>query len=181
MFTELGYDATTFQCIATRADLTRPAINHYFASKKVLYREVLERTSRSLMSRAIRGARSETGLIDRLSSFIESVVQANAEDRSAGAFLVSSVRELKQHPELQLANDDSLVSSRDFLTWVVTDAVDRGELVSDSDVSSLVEMLTAIVWGVAFYAGLAGSSQQLDRVTANLRLLLADQLWQLSA
>ena len=36
VFSELGYDAATFQAIAIRADLTRPAINHYFASKRVL-------------------------------------------------------------------------------------------------------------------------------------------------
>ena len=34
VFSELGYDAATFQAIAIRADLTRPAINHYFASKR---------------------------------------------------------------------------------------------------------------------------------------------------
>src|ERR1700694_2323766 len=40
VFSELSYDAATFQAIAIRADLTRPAINHYFSSKRVLYREV---------------------------------------------------------------------------------------------------------------------------------------------
>ena len=45
MFSERGYDAATFQAIAIRADLTRPAINHYFSSKQLLYREVVDRTN----------------------------------------------------------------------------------------------------------------------------------------
>src|ERR1700761_716084 len=45
VFSELGYDAATFQAIAIRADLTRPAINHYFASKRLLYGEVVEKTN----------------------------------------------------------------------------------------------------------------------------------------
>src|SRR5690348_18145496 len=45
VFSELGYDAATFQAIAIRADLTRPAINHYFASKRVLWSEEIGRAS----------------------------------------------------------------------------------------------------------------------------------------
>ncbi len=45
VFSELGYDAATFQAIAIRADLTRPAINHYFASKRLLYQEVVDQTN----------------------------------------------------------------------------------------------------------------------------------------
>ena len=48
VFSELGYDAATFQAIAVRADLTRPAINHYFASKRVLWGEVVGQTNAKL-------------------------------------------------------------------------------------------------------------------------------------
>src|SRR5262245_45562436 len=37
VFSELGYERTTFQEIATRAGLTRPAVNHYFRDKAELY------------------------------------------------------------------------------------------------------------------------------------------------
>jgi AcrR family transcriptional regulator len=38
VFSERGYEGATFQAIALHADLTRPAINHYFSSKRALYR-----------------------------------------------------------------------------------------------------------------------------------------------
>ena len=41
VFSEMGYDAATFQAIADRADLTRPAINHYFSRERRALREVL--------------------------------------------------------------------------------------------------------------------------------------------
>ncbi len=60
MFSERGYDGATFQAIAARADLTRPAINHYFSSKRVLYREVLDETNEFVIGAGIRQAERET-------------------------------------------------------------------------------------------------------------------------
>jgi AcrR family transcriptional regulator len=178
VFSELGYDAATFQAIAVRADLTRPAINHYFPSKRALYREVLEQTSALVITPAVQQAQHQTSLIERLSSFIASLVQANAGDRSAaGAFLVTSVLESQRHPELRLMQNDSLLNSREFLTRAIADAIERGELTTDADISSLVEMLTALMWGIGFYAGFVGTQQELEAITANLRRLLANKLW----
>ena len=58
MFSERGYDGATFQAIAIRADLTRPAINHYFANKRVLYWQVLEDTNDAVVAASIRQARA---------------------------------------------------------------------------------------------------------------------------
>lgn len=55
VFSERGYDGATFQEIAVRADLTRPAINHYFANKRVLYQEVVEQTHELVMWPASNG------------------------------------------------------------------------------------------------------------------------------
>ena len=100
VFSELGYDAATFQAIAVRADLTRPAINHYFASKRVLYREVVEQTNEMVVAAGMARAQGETSLLGRLSAFFAAAMQADSEDRSAAAFLVTSVLEAQRHPEL---------------------------------------------------------------------------------
>ena len=100
VFSELGYDAATFQAIAIRADLTRPAINHYFASKGVLWREVVEQTNSLVVSAGRARAQDETSLLDRLSVFFTAAMQTDSEDRSAAAFLVTSVLESQRHPEL---------------------------------------------------------------------------------
>lgn len=179
VFSELGYDAATFQAIAVRADLTRPAINHYFASKHVLWREVVEQTNAAIVGAGKARAQSETNLLNRLSAYFTEAMQAESEDRSAAAFLVTSVLESQRHPELSGDEHDSLKNSREFVAWAVNDAINRGELDTGTDVTSLVEMLVAVMWGMGFYAGFVGTHEELKAVVHNFELLMANKLWQL--
>jgi AcrR family transcriptional regulator len=179
VFSELGYDAATFQAIAIRADLTRPAINHYFASKRVLWREVVEQTNALVVSAGMTRAQGETGLVRRLSSYFTAAMQADSEDRSAAAFLVTSVLESQRHPELRGDDHDSLKNSRAFVAWAVNDAIERGELTTDTDVGHLVEMLVAVMWGMGFYAGFVGNHDELAAVVHKFELLMANKLWNL--
>lgn len=181
VFSELGYDATTFQAIAIRADLTRPAINHYFSSKRILYFAVVEQTNAVVVGAAVARARGETTLLGRLSVFISAAIQADSEDRSTAAFLVTSVLEAQRHPELAGGDHDALRNFRSFITWAVNDAINRGELSPETDVFSLVEMLVAVLWGLGFYAGFVGGRSVVRAVTQKLELLLANKLWHLGA
>ena len=181
VFSELGYDAATFQAIAIRADLTRPAINHYFASKRVLWREVVEQTNALIVSAGTERAQRETNLLARLTAFFSVAMQADSEDRSAAAFLVTSVLESQRHPELSNDEHDSLKASRDFMAWAVNDAIKRGELTTDTDtdINHLVEMLVAVMWGMGFYAGFVGNHDELGSVVHKFELLMANKLWNL--
>ncbi|MEZ0053646.1 AcrR family transcriptional regulator [Mycobacterium sp. MAA66] len=180
VFSELGYDAATFQAIAIRADLTRPAINHYFANKRVLYSEVLEQTNSMVVAAGRARAESETSFLKRLSAFFISTMQAESDDRSAAAFLVTSILESQRHPELGQEEHNSLKNSREFVTWAVTEAIDRGELTTDTDVTGVVEMLVAVMWGMGFYAGYVGTNQELVGVLNRLELLLSNKLWKVA-
>lgn len=180
VFSELGYDAATFQAIAIRADLTRPAINHYFASKRVLYGEVVEKTNDLVVAAALAKAEGQTSLLKRLTAFFSAAMQADTRDRSVAAFLVTSVLESQRHPELSRDEHNSLKASRAFVTWAVTDAIERGELTTDADVPTLVEMLVATMWGMGFYAGYVGGHDELSGLVDTLELLLANKLWKLA-
>ena len=180
VFSELGYDAATFQGIAIRADLTRPAINHYFASKRLLYREVVEQTNALVVSAGMARAQGQTTVLGRLSAFFSAAMQADSEDRSTAAFLVTSVLEAQRHPELIHEEHDSLKNSRAFVSWVVNDAIEKGELTTDTDTPQLVEMLVAVMWGMGFYAGYVGSHNELETIVDKLELLLANNLWKLA-
>ena len=178
-FSEVGYDAATFQAIAIRADLTRPAINHYFASKRVLWSTIVEQTNTLVVNEAAARARRETTLLRRLSAFLAVAIQADSEDRSAAAFLVTSALESRRHPELGDDEHDSLRACREFFAWAVKDAITRGELSTDTDVNHLVEMLLAVMWGMAFYAGFVGNRDDLGPVMHKFQLLMQNQLWRL--
>jgi AcrR family transcriptional regulator len=177
VFSELGYDAATFQEIAVRADLTRPAINHYFKSKKLLYREVVERTNEMVIVKSVETAFAATTLLGQLEGFINAAVGSDLRDRSAAAFLVTSVLESHRHPDLRRDDHDALLGTRQFLTWAVTRAIERGELTSDTPVEQLVEVMTAMLWGMGFYAGFVGTHEELEMITEQFKRLMIGKLW----
>lgn len=177
VFSERGYDGATFQAIAVRADLTRPAINHYFSSKRLLYREVADQTNELVVTAGIEQAKRQTTLMGRLTEFIGVAMRANAKNPSVSAFLVTGVLESQRHPELSRAENDAVVISREFLNWAVNDAIERGELKTDTDVPSLAETLLVVLCGVGFYAGYLESYQEMQAVTDTLRQLLEGAFW----
>lgn len=177
MFSELGYAAATFQAIAVRADLTRPAINHYFASKRALYQEVVEQTNAWLVESGIRRSEQETTLPGRMRAFIEAAVQAQGQNRTAAAFLVTAVLESQRHPDLSQSDNGSMKITRAFLTSAVKDAIDSGELRADLDLDTTVEMLVAVLWGLGFYAGFVGSQERLVAITDQFLQLLSREVW----
>lgn len=181
VFSERGYDGATFQAIAVRADLTRPAINHYFSSKRALYREVVDQTNELVVAASIARAKREMTLLRRVSVFINLAMQAHSDNPSASAFLVTTVLESQRHPELSRTENDAVRLSRDFLSWAVKDAIERGELASHIDAYSLTETLLVVLCGVGFYAGYLRSPKEMEAVTETLGQLLSGALWQPNA
>lgn len=176
VFSERGYDGATFQAIAVRADLTRPAINHYFANKRVLYWQVLEDANDALVAASTRRAQRESTLTGRLSAFIEGTIEAEIETSAAASFLITSTLESQRHPELSRSGADPVSTTREFLARAIADAIQRGELAADTDSSALAETLLAVLLGVGFYAGFVGSRHALDAIVVQLKLLLAHSL-----
>lgn len=181
VFTELGYDAATFQEIAERADLTRPAINHYFKSKRLLWQEVVETTNAKVISRSAQRAFEAKTLLSQLSVLVEVATRVHSEEGSVAAFLVTSVLESQRHPQLRQTENDSLKNTRAFLTWAVTSAIERGELTTSTEVGPLVEILVAMLWGMGFYAGFVGSHQELLTIEEQFLKLCAGTFWTLKS
>ncbi|ANH30142.1 TetR family transcriptional regulator [Mycobacterium avium subsp. paratuberculosis] len=177
VFSERGYDDATFQAIAARADLTRPAINHYFASKRALYQEVMDETNEFVIGVGIKEADRETTLVGRLTAFISAAVKANAENPAGSAFIFGGVLESQRHPEWNTAENDSVRIAREFLIRVVNDAIEHGEVAADIDASALVETLLVVMCGVGLYAGYVETYQEMLAVTGMLRQLLEGALW----
>lgn len=177
VFSERGYDGATFQAIAARADLTRPAINHYFLSKPALYQEVMDETNEFVIGVGIKEADRETTLVGRLTAFISAAVKANAENPAGSAFIIGGVLESQRHPEWNTAENDSVRIAREFLIRVVNDAIEHGEVAADIDASALVETLLVVMCGVGLYAGYVETYQEMLAVTGMLRQLLEGALW----
>lgn len=173
----MGYDAATFQEIAARADLTRPAINHYFASKHALYRHVVEHTNSVVIAAGLEKAAQEQTFVGRICAFLDAAVSANDYDRAAAAFMVTSVLESQRHPELTLHDRDSLEETRRFAADAVRDGISNGELRADLDPEVTAETLVAAFWGLGFYAGFVGDQPRMATVTTQFLALLRNGGW----
>jgi TetR/AcrR family transcriptional regulator, repressor for uid operon len=176
VFSERGYGAATFQAIAIRADLTRPAINHYFANKRVLYWQVLEETTEAVVRVSTQRARRETTLAGRISAFLDGTVDAEIKNRTASAFLITATLEAQRHPELSRPQSEPAGATREFLLWAINDGIQRGELRPDTDAAALAAVLLSVLLGIGFYAGYVGSRDEFDRLTEQLKQLLASSL-----
>lgn len=177
VFSERGFDGATFQEIAVRADLTRPAINHYFSSKQDLYREVVRQANHDVVGAGIERARREGTLLGRLGAFLTVARQADMDNPATSAFLVTNVLEAQRHPELNAAENDAVRMTREFLIWAVGDAMDRGEIGVEIEAPALVEALLLLLCGTGFYSGYLRSHQEMQAVTETLRRLLEGALW----
>jgi TetR/AcrR family transcriptional regulator, repressor for uid operon len=175
VFSERGYDAATFQAIAIRADLTRPAINHYFSNKRALYRELVKETNAMVVTDSVQRARLETTLVGRLSAFVDAATQADIENRTGAAFLITVALESQRHPELSHEEADSVTATREFLSWAVDEAIAGGELVADTEAEALTETLLAVLLGLGFYAGFV-AKHTFETVNRQLQQLLTGSL-----
>ncbi len=176
MFTELGYDGTTFQEIAVRAELTRPAINHYYASKQVLYEAVMD-DARAIVGRAVAEARGQTTLAGQLSAFLLAAVRPDSPDRWAAAFVVSAMLEAQRRPDLFALVADLQAGTEVFLTGAINAAIERGEISTDVAVDELVQLVVAMLWGVGFYGAFVGKPEGTVAIAAHLEAMLANRLW----
>jgi AcrR family transcriptional regulator len=173
IFADLGFEAATLMAIGNRAGVTRPAVNHYFASKSALYHTVLGVVTDSVSDAAETASRAPT-LAGQLLGFISAVI-VDAEPSTA-RFLLQSALDLSRQPELAVSADHHPAAMVDqFIRDAIDHAVSRGELQADADAAALAEMFTAIFWGAALRLGRAGTDA--GRVMNQLRGLFDGSLF----
>lgn len=177
VFSELGYERTTFKEIAARAGLTRPAVNHYFAGKKALYDAISESTQATVVAEGVANAAMRTTVPERLATFLETASQIDSKDRSYARFITSSLIDGFRHPELRDQAYSQLDDLRNFVEQGLRASIRTGEIRPDLDVSAVTEMLVAVMWGMGFYAGFVGTHDQLESVVAQFSKLLDGTLW----
>ena len=173
MFAHLGYDAATFQEIAERADITRPAINHYFPSKRALYQQVVAGINATVIDPAIALARREDTVGDRLRTFVRGAIAAHDQHQSVAAFLVTSVLESRRNPDLLPEGEDPLSRTRSFVEEVLRDAADD---VAAPDPQVAADAVVAMLLGAGFYAGFVATADRLGGVLDAVVGTFADRI-----
>lgn len=177
VFSELGYERTTFQEIATRAGLTRPAVNHYFRDKAELFHAVFDSVLGSVVGVGVAREVPQETVPKRLSAFLEAAVQIDSQDRSFARFMAASVLDGYRYDELRGSTREQVDQVREFVRQELRVAVESGEVRADIDIPAVTEMLIAILWGMVLYTGFVGTHQQLEEVVEQFSRLIAGALW----
>ncbi|MET0235499.1 MAG: TetR/AcrR family transcriptional regulator [Kibdelosporangium sp.] len=177
VFSELGYERTTFQEIATRAGLTRPAVNHYFQDKAALYRALFDSVQESVVGASVEQAVAQETLPGRLSAFLEAIVRIDSRDRSFARFMAASVLDGYRHESLRGSTLEQIEQVREFVRQALGAAVESGEVRENIDIPAVTEMIVAVLWGMALYAGFVGTHDQMEEVVSQFSRLIAGVLW----
>lgn len=177
VFSELGYEGTTFQAIAERAGLTRPAVNHYFRTKELLFLALFESARDTVVTAGADRADGAVTLTDRLAAFLDRAIEVDSADPSFARFMAASVLDAFRHPQLREAAHGQLGQVRVFVQAALQTSVDEGEVRPDLDVPAVTEMLIATLWGMGLYAGFVGTHEQLEGVVKQFGRLLSGTLW----
>lgn len=83
----------------------------------------------------------------QLSSVVASFVRLAEENHTVAAFVVTAVVDAQRDPALRSLVGAIQLPTQSFLVEALSEAIERGELVTDSGVAELTEMLLAVLWG----------------------------------
>lgn len=149
---ERGYEAATFQAIALRAGLSRPAMHYYFHTREEVYHRLMADAC-AVVARCVEQAMRKTTVLERLTQFLTAAHRLDVVDRSMMRFIVSAHLESHRHPGLRGEGSPVTRVIRGFFASAVADAVACGALADEVEPSAVVDMLVAMLWGMGFHAG----------------------------
>jgi AcrR family transcriptional regulator len=168
LISERGHEAANFQAIAQRAGLSRPTMHYYFSTKEQIY-EVLLAEAHSIVTNCIAEARRKNTLLEQLSAF---VARLDFADGSMLRFMITSGLESRRLPGLSTGGTPVAEAVTAFYESMVADAIRRGEIPDDVDATAVVNMLTAMLWGMGFFYSFVHDADETMAIAKQLHRLL---------
>jgi AcrR family transcriptional regulator len=168
---ERGYEAATFQAIAARAGFSRPTMHYYFSTKEEIYESLLQEAY-SVVTDCIAAAKREETLLTQLHAFVSAAHRLDSSDGSMMRFIVSSKFEQHRHPKLRATTTPVSDAVAEFYTWMVEDAIRRGEISAEADAEAVSRLLFAMFWGVGLFAGFVHGPKNISGIAKQLNGLL---------
>lgn len=175
MINERGYEAATFQAIAQRAGFSRPTMHYYFDTKEQIYDELISEAHGVIVG-CIDVAKRERGLLKQLTAFVSAARRRDASDGSIMRFVIASRLELHRSPTLRDGASPVADAVAGFYRWLVDEGIRRGEIPDDIDADAVADMLSAMCWGMGFFASFAHRPDETQKIAKQLHLLLVGGL-----
>ena len=141
LFVEKGYDATSVQDIAERADFSRTSIYQYFGNKEEIYLCILERYTDLLTERVLTATADSVPVPDKIRAFLEEIRKISRE--KPNFFELYFIQRHQVEPRLSTELRTQLNAKRRELEKVFRDfyrrGIERGEVrnINVKDASNL--------------------------------------------
>jgi AcrR family transcriptional regulator len=149
---EHGYAKTTLKSIADEVGITSGAVYHYFPSKPALVTALLIEWATVTNERTAHVGGADVSLAERLCMLLDDAANLYDDRPELPAFTTRLVPDAVRYPELA----DGVVQSRKalvkFYGKLIRDARDAGELEPDVDGQGLIDLFSALTFGMATIA-----------------------------
>lgn len=175
-FGRSGYARALNREIAEAAGVTSAALYHYYDSKAELFAAAY-RHGVTLVLEAYRdAASSSTGAVATLCAMVEANVALKQRHPGLADFFAIAPVELKRHAELAALAGDSGRAVPVLFHDVLRLGVETGELRPDLPVDTVVCLLTAASYGLAWFHALMASPADHDALLRAFQELLRGRL-----
>jgi AcrR family transcriptional regulator len=155
-----GFDATTNKEVAKAVGITTGAIYHYFGSKVELYAAVYEEVQEIVYGEFEKAVTEHATFVDRFCSVLDSAVAVNRQDPSIAGFVVGVAAEAQRHPQLAPLVEPYRRRGRVFLNRLVEEAAANGEFADHVDPRAVLDMISAVLGGLATFSTTSGDSDR---------------------
>lgn len=159
-FAAAGYRGTTNRAIARDVGITSGAIYHYFESKDELYAAVYCDTIDDMYTAFEQAAAEHDNVAAQFAAVMRRSGELVLADPSIPGFIVAVSLETKRRPELLELMSPQRGRHQRFLAGLVSGAVERGELAADIDQRAVVDVLGAVLTGIANVPEIAADPQR---------------------
>lgn len=174
----VGFERMNLESVAAAAGITRGAIYRYYDSKRELARAaVAESTVTGWAESVAEHVMPAAGIVEQLRALVRVTVNVTLHDPnpSIGYYEMSRMGE---HDEAIAAIFRSRSQGlRRMITGLIRDAKERGELVADADVRSIVDSVSGLIWAVGAGASTAPNDAVRQQILMCSDLLLDRPSW----
>ncbi len=171
-FAQNGFDATTNKNIADAAGITTGAIYHYYTSKAELYAAVYAQVQDIVYGEFEKSVAEHDTLFTQFGAVLDAAVELNRHDPTIAGFVVGVAGEAQRHPELMTLLEPGRDERGRFLSRLVAEANQRGELAAGVSVEALTDLLNAVLSGLARFSNHTGDSHRHEQAIAVLKRFL---------
>jgi AcrR family transcriptional regulator len=165
-----GFEATTVRRVAAEAGSSTTVVTHYFADKEALLLAAVQDAYTALVARMATRVENGPGGLPTLRGLLLEALPLDdvrgAEARVWLAFWSAAIT----RPALREVQRESYREWREFIAHVLADAVARGELRRNLDLTATAEHLTCLLDGI-----LMQSALEPGRLTPERQIEMVDQ------